>query len=266
MPVPGQVDQPEPQAPQLELQSIERTGGRVGQVGGDEDPGIVACLGDELGVEGFLGLEVGVEGAHRKLGPTGDFVDVGLEVALLPEEAAAGAQQALAHPLVQGYGQGLGRATEDLGRIEGQALVHAIQEQVAHGVEVDAAGPGGCPNRAEAEAPGGKQDLTQARLPPQGRAQGPGVDAEQAPLVLEVAVLAFPEHRDQVPVLLGEAEQGLGQGAHPLPGRASTDPLQGVPHLVQHPAQDHLEERFLAVEVAVEDPVGQARFPTDLRH
>ena len=226
----------------------------------------MAHLADQLRVEGLLGVEVGVEGAHGQLRPVRHFMDVGLEVALLPEEPPTRLQQALAHPRLQDQRQGGGGAAKDLRRIHREAAEEPAQEDAADRVELDGGAPGGPADRAEPQAAEGEEVFPQPDLPAQGRAKAALVEGHQPLLVVEVAILPLAEDRDQVRVLLREPEHRLGDAPHPRLGRGALHALHGLPDLIQHPPEDHLEERLLPVEVAVEDPVGQAGLAADLGH
>src|ERR1017187_2760664 len=261
-----EVDEPEPEPAKLELEGVEprRPGGR--QVPRDEGARVVADLRDELAVEGFLGVEVSVEGPDRKLGAVRHLVDVRLEEALVPEEPAPGLEEALARPLLEGDGEGRRGPAEDLFGIEVEAAEESVRENAADRLELDRGGVEGPVDRAEPEAAEGEEVFGEADLPSEGRAEAPRVDGDEAPLVLEVAVLALAEHRDEVGVLLGEADDRLGIAAQALAGRFSVGALECFAHLVENPAEDDLEEGFLVVVVAVKDAVREASRAAHLGH
>ena len=264
VPVAGQVDEPQPEAAQLALQPVQRRAAGRGEVARDERAHLVADHADELGVEGLLRREVGVERAHGEPGAAGDLVDVGLEVALLAEEAPARGEQALARPLLERDGERLGRAAEHGAGVEGHPGEEPARRIAVQVLDADLDALQGTADGAEADAAEGEEVLGMPAPRGRARAQAALVDGDELALVLEEPVLPFAEHRDEVGVVPREVDDGLDERRSRSRARPPAR-FDRLPDHVQHPDEDAAEEGFLVLEVSVEDTVGEARGPADLR-
>ncbi len=214
-----------------------------------------------------LGREVGVERAHGESGGAGDLVDVGREVALLADQAPARGEQALAGALLERHGQGLAGAAEDGGRVPGHAgeePARRMRVQVLDAASRRPAGRGGW--RRSARRPRAKRYSLQTRVAAERDAQARAGRSRRA----------GARTRRTGTALRGRPRPGRGDPRRSrrwrrrICARRSSGPepparFDRLPDHVEDPREDAAEEVFLVLEVSIEDTVGQARGPADLR-